>query len=246
MPPYGVLGRLTASPAMTDNFRVPAGKSIADEVEVLREALDRLRLEIEELRASRRRILLRADTDRATIERELHDGVQQHLVALAVKLQLVGDAARNDRRAAGPLLEEIGRDVQEAIDEAARLAQRIHPPRLDAVSLRAALRSRALSAGVRASIELQLGRDFSPEQVESVYFCCVEVLGQVGAGARVDVTVRGENEMAVFDAVYDSAADVELERIRDRVDALDGHLVSRPEADERIRVSGSIPRSRRS
>ena len=67
----------------------------AREVDVQRE-LHRLRVELEELRASRRRLVLAADADRRTIERDLHDGVHQHLISLAVSLQLAGQAEDSD------------------------------------------------------------------------------------------------------------------------------------------------------
>ncbi len=114
-----------------------------------REELDRLRLEVTELRASRRRIVFAADADRRMIERELHERVQQNLVALAVNLQLADLAVEADPAAAKTLLAELARDVQQALDETAQLAQRIYPPLLEAGGLAAALRAAAGSAGVR-------------------------------------------------------------------------------------------------
>ena len=137
---------------MTDNFRKsPSGRSITLEVprgESLQESLDRLRLEVEELRASRERLVLAADAERRSIERELHDGPQQHLVALAVNLQLARRLADADPAAAKLLLEEMGRDVRQALDETGKLAHRIYPPLLEAGGLAAALRSAAVAVGV--------------------------------------------------------------------------------------------------
>jgi len=79
--------------------------------------------------------MLAADADRSRIERALHDGVQQHLVALAVNLQLAGRLSDSDPPAAKTLLDEIARDVQQALDEAAQLAQWIYPPLLEADGL---------------------------------------------------------------------------------------------------------------
>ena len=86
-------------------------------IETPQESLDRLRLEVEELRASRERLVLAADADRRRIERDFHDGPQQHLVALAVNLELARRLADADPAAAKALLNEMGRDVQQALDE---------------------------------------------------------------------------------------------------------------------------------
>ena len=119
----------------------------ARQVDVQRE-LDRLRVELEELRASRRRLVLAADADRRTIERDLHDGVHQHLISLAVSLQLAGQAEGSDPVALPALLAEMARAVQDALEETAQLAQRIHPATLEAVDLAALLRSASTAAGV--------------------------------------------------------------------------------------------------
>src|SRR4029079_12880321 len=119
----------------------------AEQRESRREELERLRAEIVELRASRVRLVLAADADRSEIEGDLHDKVQQHLVALAVKLQLAGPLADANPAAAKALLEEMGRDVQQALDEAARLAQRIHPQVFEADRLSVAPRPPAVRSG---------------------------------------------------------------------------------------------------
>ena len=86
----------------------------AREVEGLHETLDRLRVEVDDLRASRQRLVFAADDARRSIERELHDGVQQHLIALSVSLQLASRCVESEPAAAKALLDEMGRDVQQA------------------------------------------------------------------------------------------------------------------------------------
>ena len=113
--------------------------------------------EIESLRASRRRLVRAADADRRRIERDLHNGVQQHLVALAVNVQLAGRLADTDPAAAKTLLEQLERDVQETLDATAQLAQRIYPPLLEPRGLAAVLRSAAAAAGVAASVNVAAG-----------------------------------------------------------------------------------------
>jgi signal transduction histidine kinase len=135
----------------------------ARHVEALNETLERLHHELAELRASRKRLVLAADADRRRIERELHETVQQLLVALAVNLQLAGTLADDDPAAAKAILNEMARDVQQALDETAQLAQRIYPPLLEAGGLAAALRSAVVSAGIRASLDVTGGASYPPE-----------------------------------------------------------------------------------
>lgn len=222
----------------------------ARHVDALRETLDRLRLEVAELRVSRRRLVLAADADRRRIERGLHQGVQQRLVALAVDLQAAGSLADADP-AAKVLLEEMGRDVQQALDAAAQLAQRIYPPLLDAGGLAAALRAAAMSAGIPASVEVEAAATYPPELARTVHLCWLEALEQGGGKGRVTIRVRDEDGALAFEIVEDAAgssnaadrSDAGFTRLRDRVEALGGRLTIQPEPGQSTRVSGSLPLS---
>ena len=92
-----------------------------------------------------------------------------------------------DPAAAKALLDEMERDVQQALDETAQLAQRIYPPLLDAGGLAAALRAAAVSAGVRPRSRSRRARAIRPRSRATVYFCCLEALEHAGAGATVTV-----------------------------------------------------------
>jgi signal transduction histidine kinase len=211
---------------------------------VLRE-LDRLRVEIERLRASRKRLVLAADADRRTIERDLHEGVQQHLVALAVNLQLAGQAADSDPAAAKALLEEMGRHVQQALDETALLAQRIYPATLEAGGLAALLRSAAVSAGVPASVDVAAGSNYPPEVGMTLYLCWLDALARASGETRVTIRVREREDALAFEVIGNTArSDADLDRVRDRVEALGGRLTIRSGSERGIRVSGSLPLSR--
>ena len=230
---------------MTDNSVIATRRSIALEprhVEALRERLDRLRLEVAELRASRRRVVLAADTDRRMIERELHARVQQHLVALSVKLQLADQLADADPASAKALLAEMGRDVQLALDEAAQLAQRIYPPLLEAGGLAVALRSAAANAGIRVSLDVAAEASYPPAVAGALYWCCLEALEHAGAGAHAKVIVRDEGGAVAFEVIEDgSRSDAGLDRLRDRIEALGGRLTIRSAPGRGTRVSGSLP-----
>lgn len=196
------------------------------------------------MRASGERLVLAADADRRRIERDLHDGVQQHLVALAVNLQLAGRLADADPAAAKALLEEMGRDVQQALDETAQLAQRIYPPLLEAGGLAAALRLAAMSVGIPASVEVPAGASYPPEVAVTVYFCWVEALEHANAGTRASVEVRDEEGALTFEVVHSTPrSDAVFERLRGRVEALGGQLTIHSDPGG-SRLSGSLPLSR--
>jgi signal transduction histidine kinase len=203
--------------------------------------VERLRTEVDDLRAARARIVLAADADRRSIEGELHENVQQHLVALAVRLQLAGPLVDGDPPAAKALLEEMQRDVQGALDEAARLAQRIYPQLLEAGGLAAALRSAAVSAGVPASVEVTARSAFAPEVLTTVYLCWLEVLEHNSGNERATATVKEEQGTLTFAFAGAGAGSAGLEGLRDRVEALGGRLTFEPHADGATYVSGSLP-----
>lgn len=220
----------------------------AQDVETLEESLDRLRLEVEALRASRERLVLGADAVRRRIERDIHDGPQQHLVALAVNLQLARRLADADLTAAKVLLEEMGRDVRHALDGMGKLAHRIYPPLLEQGGLVAALRAAAAGAGVptRVDVEVAAGADYPPEVAGAVYFCCLEVLERSGDGARATITVRSAEGALAFEVAQDGSASGEIDAggllgLRDRVEALGGELTVRAEPGRGTQVSGSLP-----
>jgi signal transduction histidine kinase len=166
-------------------------------------------------------------------------------VALAVNLQRAGMSVGSDPAAARELLQEMGDDVQQALDETAALAQRIYPAQLDARGLAAALRSATVSAGRPASVDVRANADPPIEITAPLYLCCLEALEYVGAGPRVTVTLRDQDAAIEVEVVEDGAdseageerTDAELERLRDRVEALGGRLTVRSEQGRGIHVS---------
>jgi signal transduction histidine kinase len=178
-----------------------------------------------------RRLVLAADADRRRIERELHDGVQQHLVALAVNLQLAIGLLGADPAGAKALLEEMGKDVQQALEEAAQLALRIHPPILETGGLAAALRAAASSAGVTSSVEVDTSASYPPEVLTTVYLCWLAALH--APADRVTIVVRDAESALSFEI---GGSDLRPERVRDRVIALGGDFESSD-----TRLAGVLP-----
>lgn len=216
----------------------------AKQLDVAQE-LEQLRVEIEELRSALIRLVLAADAERRAVERDLHDGLRQHLIALAVDLQLARQAAGSDPVRTDTLLEEMGRDVQHALDEAALLAQRIYPATLESGRLGALLRSAAVSAGVPASVDVTARSNHPPEVALTLYFCWLKILAGASAETPVTISVRESEDALAFEVVGNAAgSDADLDRLRDRVEALGGRLTITPAARDGIRVSGSLPLSR--
>ena len=187
--------------------------------------LDRLRAELEELRASRRRVVLAADADRRAIERDLHDGVHQHLIALAVSLQLVRQAQGSDPAAVPALLAEMARAVQDALEETARLAQRIHPATLEAGDLAALLRSASTAAGVAATVDVSAAASYPPEALMTIHLSWLDALALAGSDDLTTIEVHDTVDAISFEiagAEIGSAAD--LDPLRERVEALGGQL----------------------
>jgi signal transduction histidine kinase len=208
----------------------------------LQQEFDRMRAEVEKLSAVRRRLVVAADDDRRTIEQDLHDGVHQHLVALAVSLQLARRAAATDPAAAVSALADIERDVRRALDETARLAHRIHPPTLEAGDLGALLRSAATSAGVPAAVDVSAGSGASPDLVMTIHLCWLDALAGAGGDRRVTIEVHERADALTFEIESDAAgSDASLRALRDRIEALGGAFEVRSTAGGRRRVSGSLP-----
>ena len=172
--------------------------------------------------------MLAADAERRRLERRFHDGLQQHLVALAVKLQLL------EQDPASTLVDELRRDVQQALDEAAQLAQRIYPTVLDTGGLAVALRAVAASVGTPVSLKADAGGRYPPEVACTAYFLCLEA---VERGAT-RITVREDDGVLLVEVFTDDAT--AFERFRDRVDALGGRL----DAGDGTRVSCALPIAR--
>jgi len=210
--------------------------------EVEGQELERLRGELDELRASRRRLIEAADAERRAIERELHDGLNQRLVALAVSLQLARRAAATDPATALNAFEEMAREVRQALDETARLAQRIHPPTLEAGDLGALLRSAATSAGVPAAVDVSAGSGASPDLVMTIHLCWLDALARAGGDRRVTIEVHERSDALTFAIESDDAEwDASPQALRDRVEALGGTLDVTSTPGGRRRVSGSLP-----
>lgn len=160
---------------------------------------------LEELRLSRGRIVSAQDEERRRLERDIHDGAQQHLVALSMKLRIAQELAEKDPVGAGALLEELQADTGEALQALRDLARGIHPPVLTDRGLEAALEARGRRCPIPVRVHA-FGVGRYPQNIEAaVYFCCSEAIQNAvkhAEAARVTVELResqGELRFVVSD-----------------------------------------------
>ena len=131
---------------------------------------------LHELEASRARLATGAERERRRIERDLHDGAQQRLVALRIELQLAGELFTTDPEAGRDRLRQLERDVDEALDELRSLAHGVYPPVLADRGLAEALRAVAARSPVQVDlVSHDVGR-YAPELESAVYYCVLEAL----------------------------------------------------------------------
>jgi signal transduction histidine kinase len=218
--------------------------SNADSGERLREVLGRLEGEVAELRGSRRRLAEAAHADRRAMERALHDGVQQHLVALAVDLRRLAGLVDSDPAGVKPLLDDMAANVREALDATTELAQSIYPALLEGRGFASALRSAAERAGMTVLIDVPAGAGYPPEIAAAVYWSCVEALSSASPGSEATVRVLDTDGTLTFEvAVAGRHPEGRLARLRDRIEALDGRFSIDEGQDGASRVQGWLPLS---
>ena len=201
----------------------------------------RLQGELAELRRSRRRLAEGAWADRRAIERELHDGVQQHLVALAVDVRRLAGLMDGDPPAARALLDELAANVQQALHEAAELAQWVYPPLLEARGFASAIRSAAERSGLTVLVDVPAAAGYPPGITAAIYWSCVETMSMASPGSQAVVGVRDADDGVIFEVtIAGPYPEAQLDRLRDRIEALDGH-VSVDRRDGGSRVQGWLP-----
>lgn len=177
-----------------------------------------------ELRASRARIVAASHAERRRIERNLHDGPQQHLVALAVKLSLAEAAIDDDPEGAKAQLVEMRADVQETIQHLRDLAHQLYPPLLADRGLTEALRTAAARAPhpVDLAETPESGRRYVGEVEAAAYFCVLAAIEGADGPLRIAVTESSTHLLLEIEGVLGEGDGV-LE-IRDRVDTLGGDI----------------------
>jgi signal transduction histidine kinase len=157
----------------------------------LQARLDEISVRAEQIRESRRRIVATQDQARRRLERDIHDGAQQHLVALAVKLNLAKTMAERKPERAGAMLDQLDGEMGDALETLSDLARGIYPPLLRERGIAAALEARGGSVPFELSVIDRTSARADEATEAAVYFCCLEALQNVAkyAGAT-NVTVE--------------------------------------------------------
>jgi len=239
--------------AVDDDPRLLTAATAAVSMAMENEQLHALVLaQLDEVRASRARIVTAQDDERRRLERDLHDGAQQNLVALKIKVGLAEMLVEKDPARAKLMLAELKVDTDEALQNLRDLARGVYPPLLADKGLVAALESQARKATVPVEVVANaVGR--YPQEVEAaVYFCCLEALQNVQKYAfaqtvvvRIDGSDRGlsfevTDDGQGFDGVS-AKRGAGLTNMTDRIDALGGHLEVSSTPEFGTRIQGSLP-----
>lgn len=161
--------------------------------------IERIEAQADELRASRQRIVAAQDEERRRLERNIHDGAQQHLVALAVKLRLARQAIARDASKGRELMIALRDEIGNALDTLSSLALGIYPPLLEEQGLAPALAAQYTRSGLPVHLSTDLSRRHPIEAEAAVYFCVLEALQNAAkyAGAsRIDIRLEeGDDEI---------------------------------------------------
>jgi signal transduction histidine kinase len=189
---------------------------------------------LEQLRASRRRLVTAQDAERRRLERDLHDGAQHDLVALRMKLGLAeGEAAASGSRLA-VLLAEVREETAAALENIRQLSRGLYPPLLESQGLGAALTAHARRLPIQVEVRAG-GERFTREIETAVYFCCVEALQNAAKHAeaqRAWIVIESCPAQLRFEVGddghgFDAGAGRQgggLQNITDRIEALGGTI----------------------
>ena len=246
-----LLGALTLEMRPSDPMNPSKERIVRDLASQTGLVLRNVRL-IEELRESRRRIVTAQDERAKKLERNIHDGAQQQLVALAVKVGLVERLVQADMQKAVAMLGEVKGEANDALENLRDLARGIYPPLLADQGLAAALSAQARKVPIPVGVEPDgIGR--YPEETEAaVYFSCLEALQNVAKYARAtkatirlsqangSLTFEVTDDGVGFDPVAASHG-TGLQGIADRLASLGGELDVRSAPGDGTTVAGRLP-----
>jgi signal transduction histidine kinase len=239
---------------LLDDFAAQAGLVLRNVrlTAELASSLEAISAQAAEIRASRRRIVDEQDRERRRVERDIHDGAQQYLVALMVQLRVAHTLAGRDVSRARGMVIDLQRIVSEALETLSDLAQGIHPPVLTAHGLAAALRRQEANPSVHVSVE-DRGVGRYPIEIEAaVYFACLEALNNAAKhapGSNVVVQLDQDGDHLLFSVCDDGSGFDPAERepgsglgnMVDRVAAFGGALEITSAPSRGTMVSGRVP-----
>ena len=253
-----LLGALSVTKAPGDRL-TPAEEHLAKDLAsgaglVMRNVrlTEELLLRLDELQASRQRLVAASDAERRRLERNIHDGAQQQLVALSVKVRLARALLVKDPERATAMLVQVEREVSDVLNDLRDLARGIYPPLLADRGLAAALEAQARRAAISVTVDADgVGR--LPQEVEAaVYFCALEALQNVAKYAKASaatVRLRGHDEALEFSVADDGEGfdpksrgyGTGLQGMADRLSALGGEISVESTPGAGTTVAGRLP-----
>jgi signal transduction histidine kinase len=207
---------------------------------------------VDELRDSRARIVAASDAARRRVERDLHDGAQQHLVLLQLKLGQMAQAVAADPKAAA-MADELRADLTRALRDLRELAHGLYPALLENEGLPGALNEAADRAAIPAEVQSNGTGRYPPEIEAAVYFCCLEALQNAAKHAGPDAVVKvtlSRSDAGLEFSVADTGPGFDvaqengshgLQNMRDRIGALGGALEITSVPGQGTTVSGTVP-----
>jgi signal transduction histidine kinase len=213
-----------------------------------------LRVANADLRASRARLVSTADAERRRLERDLHDGAQQQLVTLALRLGLARDGLVDDPLGTRRMLDQLVADVRLAIDQLRDLAHGIYPPLLMDLGLAGALAAVGRRNAQPVTVEASGVSRAGPDIEAAAYFCCLEALQNVAKHAplaTVTIHVEDGTDGSLTFVVRDDGpgfvpatvpAGHGLQNMADRVGAVGGRLSVDSAPGRGTTVTGTLPR----
>jgi signal transduction histidine kinase len=263
LPPFGdeeafevrhqgdLLGALTVAPTAADPMNPTKAKLARDMASQAGLVLRNVRL-IEELRASRQRLVAAQDEERRKLERNIHDGAQQQLVALSVKLRLAESMVEREPQKMREILAELQSQTSETLDDLRDLARGIYPPLLADRGLPAALEAQARKSPVHVTVHPDGVGRYRQDVESAVYFSCLEALNNVAKYANassVEIRLHDGDQELRFEVVDDgegfevdaTTRGTGLQGIADRLDALGGRLEIRTAPGEGTTLVGLVP-----
>jgi signal transduction histidine kinase len=207
---------------------------------------------IDDLRASRQRLITAADEARRRLERNLHDGAQQQLVALRISLGLARQVLVSAPDEAADLLAQTEGQAVEALAELRELAHGIYPPLLADLGLRGALQAQARKAAVPVTVEADTVGRYSQETEAALYFCILEALQNVAKYAQASaarVTLSQDGPDLAFTVADDGRGfdqpatpmGTGVQGMSDRLAALGGSIEITSAPGHGTRVTGRVP-----
>lgn len=246
-----LLGAITLEPSPDDPIDAPKDALVRDVAAQAGLVLRNVRL-IEDLRASRQRLVAAQDEERRKLERNIHDGVQQQLVALNVQLGLLAKTAHRDPERAAELATELQGRATATLEDLRDLARGIYPPLLADRGLTAAIEAQAGRAAVPTTVASEgIGR-YQQDVESAVYFCVLEAMNNTAKYAdastmRISLAHRnGSLEFVVADdgrgfEMQTARGGTGLQGMADRIEAIGGTFDVESEPGRGTEVRGSVP-----